>query len=168
MFPIEENAKAVLQEIINLFIQIPLNKVFVLAVSAQIFSMLTKTLIKSIKNRKVSFKDMTNYGGMPSSHTVFVMAVVFGIGFDQNFGWKHPLFCLAFVSAVVVLIDAVRLRGAVDKLNGILQKAAKNQPELEKQVVFPKYIAHTGPEVVAGIIFALVYTALFNIFFYHL
>ncbi len=144
------------------------NKVFVLAISAQFFSMVTKGIIKSMKNGKFSLKKMADYGGMPSSHTAFIVAALIGVGLEDPLGFASPLFGFASVIAFIILVDAVKFRGNVDKINGNVTSIILNS-KLNDTIQNPKFIAHKIDEVIGGIIFAVIYSfvfySLFNSFF---
>lgn len=139
------------------------NRVMILGCTSQIFSMFVKALIKSIKNKKFSLKEMAGYGGMPSSHTAFIVSATLGLGIE--YGWDAGIFGFAIVSALIVLVDAIKLRGTIDTINKRSTYLAKDclEEEIGKQ---PKYIAHKLSEVIGGIIFAVIYTFLFYLFFY--
>ena len=107
-----------------------------------------------------------NYGGMPSSHTVFIMSFVFGIAFDSKYGFNSAMLIFSIIMASIILMDAVRLRSVIDKLNIILSEIVKADPNLKDKISLPKLVAHKINEVIAGIIFAFVYTFLFYLFFY--
>lgn len=149
-----------------LIIYSPLNRLLILACSSQIASMIAKFIISSIKMKRLSFKNMANYGGMPSSHTVFITSFVFGIALDPNFGWQHPFFTFSLIISAIVLTDTIRFRGTVDKLTIILNKVIDKDEELKKLIKLPGYIAHTFAEVIGGLIFSFLYTVLFYLFFY--
>ena len=141
------------------------NRVFWLAVTSQLASMIAKMIVVSIQNRKFSVMNMFIYGGMPSSHTVFVMSLVFGCIFDPKFGWAHPLTACVFVLSMIILSDAIRFRGAVDKINAEVQDLSER---VGISVNMPRFVAHKPSEVVAGVIFAFVYTLIFYLFFFGL
>jgi uncharacterized protein len=145
-----------------------LNRILILAVTAQFASMITKAIINSIKAKKIVIKNMANYGGMPSSHTVFIMSFVFGIALDKNYGFSHPLLAFSIMVSSVVMMDAVRLRGTIDKLNQILQDTSAKVQNEKPEIVFPKKIAHTTKEIISGVVFAFIYTFVFYLFFYSL
>jgi len=163
---IYDNLIMLKEQFIN-FIYFPFNRLLILSVTAQISSMFAKLIINAVRSKKISYKKMATYGGMPSSHTAFVMAAVFGIGFDKEFGWRDPLFTISLVVAMIVIIDAVRLRGTVDRLKNIIKQLVENDKELNGKVVIPKNIAHTSAEVIGGIVFAFLYTLVFYLFFYN-
>ncbi len=157
--------------LINQFYQIiysPFNRLLILCCSSQIASMIAKVVISSIKNKKISFKKMANYGGMPSSHTAFIMTFVFGVAFDPNFGWRHPFFAFSIVLSGIILADTIKLRGTIDKLNKILKLVVNKDKSLKDSVKFPDFIAHTASEVIGGIIFAFFYTLIFYLFLYNI
>lgn len=158
---IADNFKLVADGLLGMVPGIATNKIFVIGISAQFCSMLLKAAIKSVKTGKFTLKNMADYGGMPSSHTAFIVSSVLAVGFDPAFGWRSPLFGFSFIVALIVLVDAVKFRGNVDKINDIVGSVAQN-------VTMPKHIAHKIKEVVAGVIFAFVYTILFYLFLGHL
>lgn len=140
------------------------NKVFILGISAQFFSMLTKGIIKSVKTRSFSLKKMADYGGMPSSHTSFIVSALFGLGLETPGGFQSPVFGIAAVVALIILVDAVKFRGNVDRINGNVTELIKHNG-LSDSVKNPKFIAHKINEVVAGVVFAAIYTFLFYMLF---
>lgn len=146
----------------------PFNRLLILACSSQVFSMIAKVIINAIKTKKISFNNMANYGGMPSSHTVFITSLVFGVAFDPCFGWKHPFFAFAIVLSAIILTDAIRLRGTIDKINNILKIVVEKDKSLKNSIKFPGVIAHTTAEVIGGIIFAFLYTIIFYLLFYNI
>ena len=115
---IYENLQLILKQIINI-IYSPLNRLLILACSSQIASMIAKVIIYSIRAKSFSFKNMATYWGMPSSHTVFITSFLFGTALDPNYGWQDPLFTFSLILSALVLIDTIRFRGTVDKLNNI-------------------------------------------------
>lgn len=141
------------------------NRVFWLAVTSQLASMIVKMAVVSIRDRKFSVMNMFIYGGMPSSHTVFVMSLVFGCMFEPGIGWKHPLTACVFVLAMIILSDAIRFRGAVDKINAEVQDLSERTGVT---VNMPRFVAHKPEEVAAGVIFSFVYAFLFYLFFFGL
>jgi acid phosphatase family membrane protein YuiD len=165
---IYENFNMLLGQISTFFVASFSNRILILCCSAHIFSMVFKLVLNSIKNRKFNPASGFNYGGMPSSHTVFIMSFVFGIAFDKEFGFNSAMLIFSIIMASIILMDAIRLRGVVDKLNIALTEIVKTDPKLENKISLPKFVAHKTNEVIAGIIFAFIYTFLFYLFFYHI
>jgi acid phosphatase family membrane protein YuiD len=164
---IQENFLMILNQLYQIIFS-PFNRLLILTCSSQIASMIAKVIIHSIKVRKISFKNMANYGGMPSSHTVFITSFVFGVALDPDFGWQHPFFAFSIILSALILTDAIRLRGTIDKLNDILRVVVNKDKSLKESVKFPASIAHTTAEVICGIIFAFLYTIVFYLFLYNI
>lgn len=163
---ISSNFNMLLEQLSGMFLNSFLNRLLILACTAQIMSMVAKGIFNFIKTRKFDVKTFFHYGGMPSSHTVFIVSFVFGIGFDKNYGFSHPLFTFGIIVSSLVLMDAVRLRGVIDKLNLTLSDIVVNDKSLQGKYKMPKIIAHKTSEIIGGIIFAGIYTFLFYLFFY--
>ncbi|MCG8570182.1 MAG: divergent PAP2 family protein [Spirochaetes bacterium] len=162
------NLSSLILRITSVLIEALQNRVFILTMTAWGSSMIVKGIINSIKAGKITTKDMASYGGMPSCHTAFVMAVVYGVALDDRFGWKHPLLVVALVLASIVLVDTIRFRGNVDQLNRIIRNILKKQPELEGEIKPPKMIAHKTSEVIGGAVYSFIYSCFFYVFFWHL
>ena len=158
---IAENFQVILAKLDGVW-WVMLNPVMLLGLTAQLTSMVVKGLIKSVKNGKFSMKEMASYGGMPSSHTAFIIAVVLGLGME--YGWTSAAFGFGVVVALIVLVDAVKLRGTIDNINRMTDKLSQEHPSCE--IHKPKFVAHTVPEVVGGAVYAVIYTFFFYLFFY--
>ena len=164
---IQENFIMILGQLYQV-IYSPFNRLLILTCSSQIASMIAKLIITSIKMKKISFKNMVKYGGMPSSHTVFITTFVFGVAFDPGFGWQHPFFAFSIILSAIILIDTIRLRGTIDKLNNIIKIIVNKDKSIKEAIKFPALIAHTTPEVLGGIFFAFLYTIVFYLFLYNI
>lgn len=162
---IGQNFVMLIEQIIKIFTAF-FNKTLILACSAQIASMGAKFVINSIKNGKITVKEMASYGGMPSSHTTFIMAYVFGVALDPKIGWTSEILTFGIVVSAMILMDTIRFRGTVDKINEQTRKLLEKTGNAD--IIMPKYIAHKGSEVIGGIIFAFLYTFTFYLFFYNL
>ncbi|HOF00879.1 MAG TPA: divergent PAP2 family protein [Spirochaetota bacterium] len=162
---IGQNFALLIEQITKLFTAF-FNKTLILACSAQLASMVAKFIISSIKNKKIAVKEMATYGGMPSSHTTFIMAYVFGVALDPKIGWTSEIFTFGIVVSAMILMDAIRFRGTVDKINEQTRKLLERTGNTD--IIMPKYIAHKASEVVGGVIFAFLYTFTFYLFFYNL
>jgi acid phosphatase family membrane protein YuiD len=162
---VAENFTLVTRQLVAMF-TFPVGRLILLTVSAQVASMILKLVIKIIRYKTVDPKSMFSYGGMPSSHTVFLTSFCFGVGLDPELGWFHPSFVLSLILASVIVVDTVRFRGTVDRLNDVVAKLVEKDKDLQQEVKMPRKIAHTYPEVLAGTVFALFYAALFYTVFY--
>jgi uncharacterized protein len=164
---IANNFSMLINQIQGMFYYSVINRLLILTCSAQVASMLAKMIINSFKSKKLTADNIANYGGMPSSHTVFAMSFVFGVVLDKNLGFGSPFFVVSLVFAAIMMMDAVRLRGAVDKVNDAVRVITESNPELKDKINLPKHVAHSTAEVIGGIIFAFLYTFIFYLFFYN-
>jgi len=165
---IASNFFMMINQLKGMFYYSALNRLLILSCSAQVASMLAKLLINSFKAKGLKADGIANYGGMPSSHTVFAMSFVFGVVLDKDLGFGSPFFVVALIFAAIMMMDAVRLRGAIDKIGDAVKSLVDEHPELKDKIKVPKHVAHTTAEVIGGLIFAFLYTFIFYLFLYSL
>ena len=110
----------------------------------------SKVLIEILSYRKVDLKRFVGSGGMPSSHSAFVMALSTGIGKLE--GWESPLFAIAMSFAFVVMYDAAGVRRAAGKQAEILNIIIKDviEHKVLKEERLKELIGHTPIEVIIG------------------
>ena len=94
-------------------------------------------------------------GGMPSSHSAFVMGLVTGLGVKN--GTTSDSFALAFVLAAVVMYDATGVRQHAGKhgsiLNLIISELPPEHPAAEQHGrPLESALGHTPLQVLAGAI----------------
>ena len=116
-----------------------------------------------IRDRKLVLKnclrDLTKSGGMPSSHSAFVSALTFSIGYQK--GFTSEIFALSAVFTSIVIHDAVRVRGAVGRLEQTLNRLIVNENRDIPQL--PEDLGHTELETLVGVIFGSVGGLLFTL-----
>jgi len=110
-----------------------------------------KILLLVFKHRqKFHPADIVVTGGMPSTHTALVVALVLIEYLTQGFS---NLFFVTFVVAVIVIRDSLGVRRTAGEegqtLNEIIRKAKLKIPSLHYS------LGHTGPQVAMGAIIGL-------------
>jgi uncharacterized protein len=120
-----------------------------LAVGVQLLCQTLKMTIYSIRDRRFSFGYFVSAGGYPSSHSAFVTS--FAVATGMKSGFESDVFAVASVFAVIVIYDAYRLRGAVEKHAKMLNKLTR-QFKLEGYEELSEMIGHSLPEIAAGIL----------------
>ena len=91
---------------------------------------------------------------LPSAHSAFVTALAVSIGIFT--GFTSDLFALAIVFGAIVILDAYKLRGNVQKQAKVLNRLQTlTLPEAER-VSINEMVGHSKAEIVAGILLALV------------
>ena len=140
----------------NFFVKIVDNKVLIACVTAWFTAQMLKILLTFYSSRKIDLTRFVGSGGMPSSHTSFVMALSTSIG--RLNGWDSSIFAVSICFAFVVMYDAAGVRRAAGNqakiLNIIIEDLAHNKP-LENEKL-KELIGHTPKEVLAGAILGIV------------
>ena len=100
--------------------------------------------------KKFDFKRIIGSGGMPSSHSSFVMALTMSIGFTQ--GFDSGAFAISAVMSFVVMYDAAGLRRSTGKIAACLNKICEDyysqgQIPMER---LKELLGHTPFEVFVG------------------
>lgn len=93
---------------------------------------------------------ISDYGGMPSSHTAFVSSLVAVVGLRE--GLDSAAFAVSLILMLVVVRDAVGFRreiGRNAKLTNFIARRTLNK----KQGLLTERVGHTIPEVLAGFAF---------------
>ncbi len=128
-----------------------------IAVAVQVICQVVKFATASFRLKKLSWRHLATFGGMPSAHSAFVTALATSIGIFEGFG--TDLFALAAVFGGIVIFDAYKLRGNVQKQAIVLNRIqSRALPEAERLTI-NEMVGHTVPEIVAGIALALVVAA---------
>jgi hypothetical protein len=119
------------------------------ALTVQVLCQLFKVVYYSIRDRKVSPRYFFSAGGVPSAHTAFVTALAVSIGLRG--GFDSDLFAVAFVLAAIVIYDAYRLRGAVEKHAKVLNRLSSRYFPEEKEKL-SEMIGHSLGEILWGLL----------------
>lgn len=89
------------QEILN-------NYPLVAALTAVVTAQILKIPIHALVDRKIDISRAFSTGGMPSSHSAFVMALITALIY--LYGWSHPLVAVSIVFGFIVMYDAAGVR----------------------------------------------------------
>ncbi len=132
------------------------NKVLVACFTAWFIAQILKIILTFYSSKKIDLTRFVGSGGMPSSHTSFVMALSTSIG--RLHGWDSAIFAVSLCFAFVVMYDAAGVRRAAGNqakiLNIIIEDLAHNKP-LENERL-KELIGHTPKEVLAGAVLGIV------------
>ncbi len=140
----------------NSFVQqLSRNHILNVAVLSGLIAQVLKVIIVILTTKKIDMKRLTGSGGMPSSHTAFVVALSTAVGRDS--GWDSPLFALAVVFAAIVMYDAAGVRRAAGEQAAILNVIIEDFRDQHqfKQERLKELIGHTPFEVLAGAILGI-------------
>ena len=136
------------------------NNLIILSILSMLIAQFLKIPIGYIINRKINFNRMFETGGMPSSHSAFIVSLTVGIG--RINGVNSSIFALSFVMACIIMYDAMGIRRAAGqhaKLLNIIM-SSENQNENTKfglpQIKLKELLGHTPFEVLGGIVLGLI------------
>ena len=126
-----------------------------------LFSWLTAATIKfAINNKKNGYSPglFIATGGMPSSHVAFSTALMIATGLTE--GFTSTLCIITFGLEVIIIHDAINLRGKIDR----------RFEQVAKKIKLSKFddtgsIGHHLPEVIAGIIIGILVPLIIFTFF---
>lgn len=132
------------------FQQIIQNEVLKVSLLSWLVAQILKVLSTFAKEKRIDLYRLVGSGGMPSSHSSFVMGLSTAIGLKN--GWTSDEYAIAFAFALIVMYDASGVRRAVGKqaiiLNQLIKDWQKHKPIKEKQL--KELIGHTPIEVIIG------------------
>lgn len=135
---------SVLIEIIN-------NRVIQAAALAWAVAQGLKVILTLCISRKFDKSRVLGSGGMPSSHSAMVCAMLTTIGFRE--GFSSSIFALAFCFAGVVMYDAAGVRRSTGKnaavINHMLDGLATNGYIFDEERL-KELVGHTPIQVLAG------------------
>jgi hypothetical protein len=142
------------------------------AVAAQLLCQFYKVISYSLRDRKLTLNYFVTSGGMPSAHSAFVTSLTTSIALSS--GVTSDLFAASAVFGFIVMHDAYRLRGTVEKLTVIIRRlleeraagtakgstsatggAAEGGDPIDS-IELPKMLGHSVPEIVVGIAVGLI------------
>lgn len=136
--------------------QILSNKVLIACVTAWFIAQLLKIILVFQKSKKIDITRFVGSGGMPSSHTSFVMSLATAMG--KLYGWSSPLFALSLCFAFIVMYDAAGVRRAAGYqakvLNMIIDDLTHHKPLGNERL--KELLGHTPKEVLAGAVLGIV------------
>ena len=141
-----------------IFQQLVSNQVLISSMTGWLVAQLLKTSIDCALNRSFSAERLVGSGGMPSSHSSTVCAMVtsaaicYGVASDQ--------FAFSFVLASIVMYDAIGVRRETGKqarlLNMIMQQDLFKMNAGDFQEKLKEFVGHTPLQVLAGAILGII------------
>lgn len=126
------------------------NDVLMTAVLAWLIAQILKIIIDLLKYKKLDITRFVGSGGMPSSHSSFVMGMSTSIGLKLGFDTAEYAIALCF--ALVVMHDASGVRRAVGIQANILNKIISDLKHFKhiEEKRLKELVGHTPFEVLIG------------------
>lgn len=135
------------------------NRILIGALTAAFTAQLLKFLIYAASRRRPRYERLFGAGGMPSSHSAMVAALVFSIAF--RYGWKSPGFAISCVFGLIVLYDAMSVRRTVGLQSRYLNRLSRSDDYPDETQSLPEFVGHTPAEVIAGTLWGLMISRIF-------
>lgn len=108
-------------------------------------------------DKKFDFKRIIGSGGMPSSHSSFVVALSMAVGFTN--GFNSIEFAIATVISLVVMYDAAGVRRSAGQQATILNKIVEDFQKADyshTEKKLKELLGHSPIEVFAGAILGMI------------
>lgn len=132
------------------------NELIGIAILSWAIAQLIKIIIDVIETKKIDLDLILSSGGMPSSHSSFVVSLAMTVGF--KYGFQSVFFAMSFAFCMVVMYDAAGVRRAAGKqavvLNKILENVDKHGIKMDEKL--KELLGHTPIEVAAGAVLGIV------------
>jgi Uncharacterized protein conserved in bacteria len=139
------------------------------AIMSNLLAQLLKFLTYRILNNAWSFEVLFSTGGMPSSHTAFVVSALISVGITK--GVDSAIFAVSFILTAVVVHDALGVRRHAGKQAHVLNNVVKDFLELTDflqqdkkydsvayQQKLKEFLGHEPIEVIGGAVLGIIIT----------
>jgi len=138
------------------FIALLHNRTIWVALSACASAQVIKVLIEYTLLKKVNRSSLVSTGGMPSSHSAFVVALAASVGMVE--GLQSSLFAISAVFALIVMYDATGVRRAAGKHAEMINRLTENLHSIgiKPHEKLKELLGHSPIEVVAGAFWGII------------
>ena len=141
----------------NLFTELFSNKILMTGVFGWFIAQLLKVIFTFIKKKRIDWSRFVGSGGMPSSHTSFVVAMTTAVGYQE--GISSTFFAISAILSFIVMYDASGVRRATGTQAKVINKLVDSYEETEDVEIFDgplkELIGHSPVEVFAGAILGI-------------
>lgn len=141
------------------------NRILLCGVASWFVAQALKVPLYWFVEKELNWKRFFGSGGMPSSHTAFVVSLALMVGFTQ--GFNTASFAIAFVLACIVMYDATGVRRETGTqatvINQILRDVLIDGKPISDEEL-KELVGHTPLEVFFGFILGITMGLLFALF----
>jgi acid phosphatase family membrane protein YuiD len=135
------------------------NAPFVSAAVAFIAAQLFKPIINAIFEKRLEWNLLLSTGGMPSSHTAGVIALVTSIGFTQGVGTVS--FAISATFAAIVIHDAMGIRRAAGRQAEVINEWSRILSDIHREGQFTPenlktMLGHSFSQILGGTLLGLI------------
>jgi len=140
------------------------NRILMCALVSWFTAQVLKVPLYWLVEHKLDWRRVFESGGMPSSHSSFVVSLALMVGFCEGFG--TTAFAITFTLAAIVMYDAAGVRRETGTQAVVLNTLIRDLLIDGKPISDDKLkelIGHTPLEVFAGALLGVIMTAIFLI-----
>lgn len=132
------------------------NNTLICAILGWFAAQFLKVIFVLLSEKRFDLRRFVGTGGMPSSHSAFVMSLATYVGLAD--GFDSNVFAICCVLAFVVMYDAAGIRRAAGKQAEILNQIIENwnEPTELKAKRLKELLGHTPFEVISGALVGIV------------
>ena len=133
------------------------NKMIMAAIIGWFAAQVLKVVFVLLKDKKFDIRRFVGSGGMPSSHSAFVIALTMAVGYET--GVDSPACAICIVLSFIVMYDASGVRRATGQQAEILNKIVENFGNENLEVTgkrLKELVGHTPVEVFAGAVVGII------------
>ncbi|MBN1778120.1 MAG: divergent PAP2 family protein [Clostridiales bacterium] len=138
------------------------NPVVLCSLFAWITAQVLKVPLYYRVEHKLNWKRLIGAGGMPSSHTAMVIALMLSVGFTK--GFDTAVFGVCMVLSLIVMYDAIGVRRETGTqatvINRILKDVLINGRRISDDDL-KELIGHTPFEVIGGVLVGSITTVIY-------
>lgn len=128
---------------------------------AGVATQIIKLIIEAVKGR-FSWNRLNDYGGMPSSHSAFVLGLLGQVGIID--GIRSTAFAITLIFSFLTIRDALGLRQHLSHQAKVINQLIKELPDKAEYNydIMPETVGHTVPQIIIGGAIGLVIVILMN------
>lgn len=134
--------------------------ILIVSLAAGVISQAAKLILKVAKSRSFNWHLLDSYGGMPSSHSAFLLALMTSVGMVE--GFTSTAFAITFVLSAIIIRDAFGLRMIMEEQGKLVVEIINHSANkdallngLPEHPTVGHRVGHTIPEVIVGSIIGI-------------
>lgn len=134
----------------NALVELFSNKILWVAILSWFIAQFLKVVITLLQEHRFDITKFWASGGMPSSHSSFVMALTGSIG--QLYGFDSVYFAISMVLSFIVMYDAANVRLEAGRQAAVINQIIEvlENPDLNPEERLKEILGHTPIQVLAG------------------
>jgi len=121
-----------------------------IAVAVQFSCQIFKFFYYSFKEKRLDLKFLVTPGGIPSAHSAFAASITTAVAVRTGLG--SDLFAVSFVFAVIVMFDALKLRGEVQSHAVLLNRLKEKMLPGDSSEPLSEMVGHSALEILIGVV----------------